>query len=94
MYRINFDSKTVTGAHKISVVSDILISDADLNNADMVVLPGGMPGTTNLDNNDILQEGLSFRVKNTKWIAAICAAPMILGKGILKRARSCVFSRF
>ncbi|NLK69807.1 MAG: DJ-1/PfpI family protein [Clostridiaceae bacterium] len=89
------DSKTVTGAHKISVVSDILISDADLNNADMVVLPGGMPGTTNLDNNDILQEGLSFRVKNTKWIAAICAAPMILGKkGYLKGLEAVCFPGF
>ena len=44
------DSLTVTGAHNISVSADTLIKDASLSDADMVVLPGGMPGTLNLGN--------------------------------------------
>ncbi|HZK25913.1 MAG TPA: DJ-1 family glyoxalase III [Thermoclostridium sp.] len=89
------DSKIVNGTHNISVITDILITDADLNKAEMVVLPGGMPGADNLYNNEMLQDGLSFRVKNKKWVAAICAAPMILGrKGYLKGFEAVCFPGF
>lgn len=89
------DSKTVTGSHNIPVISDICISDADLNTADMVVLPGGMPGTNNLYNNKTLEEGLAYRVRNNKWIAAICAAPIILGKrGYLEGLEAVCFPGF
>lgn len=89
------DSKTVTGSHNITVISDILISDADLFNADMVILPGGMPGTNNLYDNEDLEKGLAYRVQNNKWVAAICAAPMILGKrGYLKGIEAVCFPGF
>ena len=79
------DNKTVTGSHGIPVIADKLIDDADLINADMVILPGGMPGTEGLYNSSILEKAIGERVEQNKWMAAICAAPMVLGKrGYLK----------
>jgi len=72
--------RTVTGSHNIPVIADLLISEADLEAADMVVLPGGMPGSVNLDKNTVLEKAIENRVSQKKWMAAICAAPFILGK--------------
>lgn len=89
------DSKTVTGSHNISVISDTLLDNADLDNAEMIVLPGGMPGTNNLYNNHVLEKSISHRVKSNKWIAAICAAPIILGKrGHLKDLEAVCYPGF
>lgn len=75
----------VTGSHNISVNSDCVLSNVDFDCLDAVVLPGGMPGTTNLLNNDKVIDIIKYALKNDKYIGAICAAPMILGKlGILK----------
>ncbi len=78
------DNKTVTGSHQIPVIADMRMEEADLLNAEMVILPGG-PGTQNLYNSSALEKAISARVEQNKWMAAICAAPMILGKrGYLK----------
>lgn len=78
------NSRTVTGSHQIPVIADMLMEDADLVNAEMVILPGG-PGTQNLYNHKPLEKAIAQRVQQNKWMAAICAAPMILGKrGYLK----------
>lgn len=74
------DDTKVTGSHKIQVAADLTIKDAALEDADMVVLPGGMLGSQNLYENSILEKALESRVKNKKWIAAICAAPFIIGR--------------
>jgi len=75
----------VTGAHKITVVADALFEENDYADADMLVLPGGMPGTTNLASHRQLTQIISQHVKNGKWVGAICAAPSILGQlGILR----------
>lgn len=74
------DSKDVTGAHKIQVKADLTIREAALEDADMVVLPGGLPGAQNLYDSSTLEKALESRVKNKKWIAAICAAPFIVGR--------------
>lgn len=75
----------VTGAHRITTVAEALFDDMDFSDADMLVLPGGMPGTINLEEHsglDTLLKG--FAAKNKK-IAAICAAPRVLGtKGLLE----------
>jgi len=89
------DSKTVTGSHKIPVIADILLPDADLNSAEMIVLPGGMSGTNNLYNNSELEKSIAHRIENNKWIAAICAAPIILGKrGYLKGLEAICYPGF
>ena len=83
---VSIDNKEyVDGSHKIRVKADCKLSDVNPANACLLVLPGGMPGTENLYNNETLQKMLlDFHATNRR-IAAICAAPSILGRlGILK----------
>lgn len=89
------DSLTVTGAHNISVLADTLISDAALSDGDMVVLPGGMPGTLHLANCKQVTDTVTEYFKTGKRVAAICAAPSILGDlGILKGKIACCYPGF
>lgn len=73
-------SETVKGARNIEVKSDLLFDDIDKDFADILVLPGGMPGTTNLMNCKPLTELVTEHYNKGKHIAAICAAPTIFGK--------------
>jgi protein deglycase len=75
----------VKSSRGVIVIADKLFEEADYNAADMLVLPGGMPGSKNLDNHEGLKKKLVEANKNGKWLAAICAAPMVLGHlGLLK----------
>ena len=75
----------VEGAHGITVLADILFEDTDFHGVDILILPGGMPGTRNLEKHAGLIELIKKFHNDKKWIAAICAAPKILGKlGLLK----------
>lgn len=77
--------RMIHGAHGIDVMSDELFADADAGQADMLVLPGGQPGTTHLKAHEGLKKLLTDFDQQQKYIAAICAAPGILGEmGILK----------
>ena len=78
--------KKVTGSHGITIEADELFDGEACRQADMIFLPGGMPGTTNLKNHEGLKEALRFfNEAEGKRIAAICAAPTVLGAaGILK----------
>ena len=67
--------KAVTGAHGITVNADILIGEVDLTALDAIVLPGGMPGVDNLENDAKVQDILKFAVDNDLLVCAICAAP-------------------
>lgn len=79
------DDKTVTGSHQIPVVMDSLIKDVDFEGVDMIVLPGGMPGTNKLEACEPLMEQVDSFLASGKAVAAICAAPTILGhRGHLK----------
>ena len=82
----------VTGSHNIKVESDCLIEELDFDSMDMLILPGGMPGTTNLDNCKVLKDKiLEFNEKN-KPLGAICAAPTVYGKmGLLRGKKACCF---
>lgn len=76
--------KIVTGSHNIAVTMDSTIDEIDFTSLDMIVLPGGMPGTKNLEACEKLMKKVDEFVDNNKFIAAICAAPSILGhRGIL-----------
>jgi len=82
-------SLEVKGSHDIKVIGDLLIEDIKLNDYQMIVLPGGMPGTLNLKNSSLLKEHIKEFYMEDKYIAAICAAPMILGEmGLLKGKRA------
>lgn len=75
----------VTGSHGIASKADVLFEEANYEDADMLVLPGGMPGTKHLSEHKGLDKLLrEFQAKG-KMLAAICAAPSVLGsKGILE----------
>lgn len=77
--------KTVTGSHGISVQADLLFEEADYDACEMIVLPGGMPGATNLNAHKGLTDQIKAFAEGGKYVAAICAAPMVLGDcGVLK----------
>ena len=69
----------ITGAHDIKIMADKLFENIDFDDCEMIILPGGGGGATKLDNHEGIIEKLKHFNKNGKWIAAICAAPMILG---------------
>lgn len=70
----------VKGAHGIFVAAEMVIENAEIDNAYALILPGGMPGTTNLKSNDLLTAKITEFVKSDKLVGAICAAPSILGE--------------
>lgn len=85
----------VTGAHNISVEADKLFENIDYESIDMVILPGGMPGTTNLDNHIELKKRVIEFDLDEKWIGAICAAPIIIGKlGLLEDKEAICYPGF
>lgn len=84
--------KTVTSSHNVPVVMDKLFDEVDFAELDMMILPGGMPGTKNLEANAPLMDALDEFYKNGKKIAAICAAPSIFGhRGYLNGKAACIY---
>ena len=77
--------KEVVGAHHVSVITDQLFENVDHEMVEMIILPGGGPGTEKLAAHIGLNQQIAKHVMADKWIAAICAAPTILGKlGLLE----------
>lgn len=86
---IGVDGRQVVGAHGIRVLCDISDSEAHVEQQQMLVLPGGVPGTPNLEKSPTVQRFIDTAAKNGAFIAAICAAPSILGhKGLLEGKRA------
>ncbi|MEE1116533.1 MAG: DJ-1 family glyoxalase III [Clostridia bacterium] len=89
------DMLSVCSSHSLSVnadMPDIMFSDS---HPDMIILPGGMPGAKNLDESRIVDTAIKVATKNGAYIAAICAAPMILGKrGLLQEKRAVCYPGF
>ena len=87
--------KQINGAHKIIVEADRLFEETDFSDGDMLVLPGGMPGTLNLKEHEGLRNLIGEFDKKKKYLAAICAAPSILSElGILKGRKACAYPSF
>ncbi len=85
---------TVTSSHTVKVVADSLLSDG-VGDYDLVMLPGGMPGTKNLLADQRVCDEVLRAAQNGKHVAAICAAPMILGRlGLLKGKKATCFPGF
>ena len=93
---VGVGSKVITGAHGISVICDLEDSNVFTSEEfDGVLLPGGMPGTLNLENCAKVSEFIDYAAENDKLICAICAAPSILGHmGLLKGKKACCFPGF
>ena len=85
----------VTGAHQVPVTADTTIDKAVLNDADALILPGGMPGASNLNNSETVKEALLQQYREGRIVAAICAAPMVLGGlGLLKGRNATCYPGF
>lgn len=82
---VGIGGQIISGAHNIKVFADIAEHEIKLDDdLEMIVLPGGLPGTLNLEKNETVQKAIDFCVANNRYIGAICAAPSILGhKGLL-----------
>jgi 4-methyl-5(b-hydroxyethyl)-thiazole monophosphate biosynthesis len=84
--------KRVMGAHNITVEADLLFEEANYETCEMILLPGGMPGTKNLASHGELVEKIKeFNLKG-KLLGAICAAPMVFGQaGILDGRKATIY---
>lgn len=82
---VDFKTVSITGdlyvesAHGVSIKADMLIEDADMSDADLIMLPGGLPGATNLNAHNGVKKAIIEQNARGKMIGAICAAPMVLG---------------
>lgn len=87
--------KELTGSHGIRITADIAAEDIDSFDFDMAVVPGGLPGTTHLDESAAVDKTLAEVHKNGGYLAAICAAPLVLGKrGYLKNKEAVCYPGF
>ena len=84
------DERSVTSSHGVEVTMDKVLSEVNFDETDVIVLPGGMPGTKNLEACAALMEQVDAFVQAGKTVAAVCAAPSILGhRGLLKGKKAC-----
>ena len=74
-----YDTPEVASAHGVSIKADITLNEVDWQDAEMLVLPGGLPGSTNLNDCQPLRDALKAHCNSGRWTAAICAAPLVLG---------------
>ncbi len=89
---MNSKSNKVEGRSHITVRADLMFDEADFKNADLLVLPGGQPGTTYLGEHEGVKKLLMDANAAGRKIAAICAAPSVFGKyGILDGRRATVY---
>lgn len=88
-------SLIVETAHRVKVVADVQFEDIDTDDADLLLLPGGMPGASNLNNHEGVRQALLRQDEQGKRVAAICAAPLVLGGlGLLKGKRATCYPGF
>ena len=92
---VGINGKIAVGAHKIPIVCDIISHEVPLDDVSMVVFPGGMPGALNLDASPFTDEIIKSVLKRNGHIAAICAAPLVLGRrGLLDGKRATCYPGF
>lgn len=85
-------AKTVTGTHGVPVTADLLYEEAQYEECDMIVLPGGLPGADNLQAHEGLCAHIKCFAENGKMLAAICAAPMVFGHcGVIDGRRATIY---
>ena len=98
---VDFKTVSVTGdrlvesAHGVKLEADLLIEEANFSDADLIMLPGGLPGATNLNAHEGVRRALVEQNARGKMIGAICAAPMVLGGlGMLEGKRATCYPGF
>lgn len=89
---VSLTGEPVPGSHGITVTADTTLDRVDLSKADMVVLPGGGPGWKNLGAEPRVEQLVRRAVERDLWVAAICAAPTLLGRwGLLEGKHAVCF---
>lgn len=93
---VGVGDNVVMSSHGIPVVTDTIAQEAPLtDDLEMIVLPGGMPGTLNLEKSEYVQAAIDFCMERNIPVGAICAAPSILGhKGLLKGKKAVCYQGF
>lgn len=82
---VGVTGKVVASSCGVPVTADITVDEFDFYDVEAIVLPGGVPGTPNLEKNDVVQSAIDNAANTNTLICAICAAPSILGhKGLLE----------
>ena len=87
---VGVGEKTVTGSHNIPVIADLTEDELTTDGLEGIILPGGMPGTINLEASDTVQQYIDYAASNDLFVCAICAAPSILGHKNLLDGRNAV----
>ena len=86
---VSINGEFAKGSHDIVIKGDKLIEDIDLSEYECLVVPGGMPGATNISQNQKVVEGLKKALKENKLIASICASPaVVLAVNLLSLTKS------
>lgn len=89
------NGKRIKGSHGIFVEADLLPEEVKLDEVTMAIFPGGMPGATNIDAHPFTDKLIEETVKNGGRLAAICAAPLVLGRrGLLDGRRATCYPGF
>lgn len=89
------NSLMVESAHGVQVKADLLFADADLSDADLLLIPGGMPGAKNIDEHEGVRRAVTRQAESGKLVGAICAGPMVLGHlGLLRGKRATCYPGF
>lgn len=92
---VGIGKKEITGSHGITVLADVASSEADLSDMSGVILPGGLPGTTNLEKDGLVCSAVTKAASKGMLTAAICAAPSVLGHlGVLKGKKATCYPGF
>ena len=89
------DKYIVTGAHGVPVLADVMFDEVFAEDVEMILLPGGLPGATNLDAHEGLSGMILNFAKAEKPLAAICAAPLVFGyRGLLEGKKATCYPGF
>ena len=92
---IGIGGKQITGSHGITVITDLYDGCASPDIYDAVIFPGGMPGSVNLDASDFTDKIIASVTSKRGRLAAICAAPLILGRrGLLQGKKATCYPGF
>ena len=87
--------REVVTSHNVHIVTDELIEDVDCKSADVLFIPGGLPGTTNMMAHEGLCKAICEAAEDGRRVAAICAAPSVLGQlGLLKGKKATCYPGF
>lgn len=87
---VGIGGKRIRGSHGVEITADLEEEQTDLGSVDMVILPGGVLGTKNLEKSPLVRACIGYCVQNDKYLAAICAAPSILGHMDLLKGHAAV----